>query len=203
MTRTAIDSATGENRGSPACESSNGLTIVETDSNGRYEIPVDNDVGSVRDQAERLADATFRRVAAEVLLHPQAERLAEMKYAGVEPTGPLPDSVDFPLYPQEEPQTFQAILFGDTQPRNQQEVDWIAHDVIEELIGTDASFGVTLGDIVFDDLSIMEPLNRTIALLGIPWYNVVGNHDINYDATVSQVRERDLRADLRAVVLLL
>jgi hypothetical protein len=28
----------------------------------------------------------------------------------------------------------------------------------------------------------MQPLNRTVALLGIPWYNVVGNHDINYDS---------------------
>ena len=61
-------------------------------------------------------------------------------------------------------------------------MDWIAHDVIEGLIGTDAAFGVTLGDIVFDDLNVFEPLNRTIALLGIPWYNVLGNHDINTDA---------------------
>jgi hypothetical protein len=53
---------------------------------------------------------------------------------------------------------------------------------VEELIGTDASFGVTLGDIVFDDLSLFEPQAKMIALLGIPWYNVIGNHDINLDA---------------------
>lgn len=90
------------------------------------------------------------------------------------------------MYPQDEPDQFHAILFGDTQPRNQKEVDYIAHDVIEDLVGTDASFGVTLGDIVFDDLNVMQPLNRTIALLGIPWYNVVGNHDINFDARARQ-----------------
>ncbi len=28
----------------------------------------------------------------------------------------------------------------------------------------------------------MEPLNRAIALIGIPWYNVIGNHDINFEA---------------------
>ena len=39
-----------------------------------------------------------------------------------------------------------------------------------------------LGDIVFDDLSVMEPLNQAIALIGLPWYNVIGNHDLNMDA---------------------
>ena len=54
---------------------------------------------------------------------------------------------DFPLRPQKEPEKFRAILFGDTQPSTQKEVDYMAHDVVEELIGTDASFGVTLGDV--------------------------------------------------------
>ncbi len=73
-------------------------------------------------------------------------------------------------------------MFGDPQPRNQKEVDFVAHDVVEELIGTDASFGVTLGDIAFNNLETFEALNKTIALIGIPWYNVIGNHDINFDA---------------------
>src|SRR5690606_30186050 len=59
---------------------------------------------------------------------------------------------------------------------------YIAHDVVEDLVGTDASFGVTLGDITFDNLDLFEPQAKMIALLGIPWYNVIGNHDINYDA---------------------
>ncbi len=169
-------------KGLPGVRVSNGRSIVETDAEGRYEIPVDDDtvlfVIKPRGWRTPISNDMLPRF---YYIH-KPNGSPDLKYGGVPPTGPLPDSVDFPLYPQEEPKTFQAILFGDTQPRNQQEVDWIAHDVIEELIGTQASFGVTLGDIVFDDLTVMEPLNRTIALLGIPWYNVVGNHDINYDA---------------------
>ena len=67
-----------------------------------------------------------------------------------------------------------GLLTGRT-PNRTGVFDWIAHDVIEELVGTDASFGVTLGDIVFDDLNMFESQARSIALLGIPWYNVVGN----------------------------
>ena len=73
-------------------------------------------------------------------------------------------------------------MFADPQPRNQQEVDYLIQDVLEELVGTDATFGVTLGDIMFDDLSLFESQNQGIALVGIPWYNVIGNHDVNREA---------------------
>jgi len=161
---------------------SNGTQIVATDTDGRYTLPIDDDaivfVIKPRGWQTPLDDDNLPQF---FYVH-KPNGSPQSRFPGVRPTGPLPPSIDFPLTQQEEPDEFQAILFGDTQPRNQQEVDWIAHDVIEELIGTDASFGVTLGDIVFDDLNIMQPLNRTIALLGIPWYNVIGNHDINSDA---------------------
>ena len=162
---------------------SNGRQIVTTDSAGQYKIPVDSD-----DIIFVIKPRGYRTVLSENMLprfyyvHKPAGSPKTFRYKGVEPTGPLPASVDFPLYAQDEPEEFKALMFGDPQPRNQQEVDWIAHDVIEDLVGTDASFGVTLGDIVFDNLDVMEPLNKTIALLGIPWYNVIGNHDINLDA---------------------
>ena len=82
-----------------------------------------------------------------------------LKFEGVKPTGPLPASIDFPLHRQTEPRKFQAIFFGDPQPRDQKELDYIARDVVEELIGTKAKFGVTLGDILFDDLSLFERNN--------------------------------------------
>ncbi len=160
---------------------SNGNDIVFTDDQGRYELPVGSD-----DIIFVIKPRGWRTPLNEHML-PQFYYIHKpagsppLKYAGVEPTGPLPDSIDFPLYPQDEPEVFQALLFGDPQPRDQREVDYIAHDVVEELIGTKAAFGVTLGDIVFDDLTMFEPQARAIALLGIPWYNVIGNHDINMD----------------------
>jgi hypothetical protein len=104
------------------------------------------------------------------------------QYAGIDSTGELPEMIDFPLYRQREPGEFKAILFADPQPRDQHEINYIAHDVVEELVGMDASFGVTLGDILFDDLSLFHSINQTIGLIGIPWYNVLGNHDINFDS---------------------
>jgi hypothetical protein len=166
----------------PDVRVSNGRTIAMTQADGRYQIPVDDDtvLFVIKPRGYRTPLSSENLPQFYYIHKPQGS--PQQKFAGVKPTGPLPDSIDFPLYQQQEPEQFRAVLFGDPQPRDQKEVDYIGHDVVQELIGTDASFGVTLGDIVFDDLNVFQPLNRTIALIGIPWYNVIGNHDINLDA---------------------
>ncbi len=165
---------------------SNGLQIVTTDQQGRYELPVDDDeiifVIKPRNWMTHVGSDQLPRF---YYIHKPAGSPANFRFPGVDPTGPLPESIDFPLYRHEEPDTFKAILFGDPQPRNITEVEYISHDVVEQIIAADAhgaSFGVTLGDIVFDDLKMMSPLNQAIALIGIPWYNVIGNHDLNLEA---------------------
>lgn len=161
---------------------SNGREIVSTDQNGRYELPIDDDdtifVVKPRGYRTPLSDDQLPRF---YYTH-KPNGSPKSRFPGVSPTGPLPESIDFPLYPRDEPSEFKAIFFGDPQPRDQKEVNYVAHDVVAELLGTDAAFGVTLGDIMFDNLSLFESQNAAIALLGIPWYNVIGNHDINYDA---------------------
>jgi hypothetical protein len=41
---------------------------------------------------------------------------------------------------------------------------------------------MTTGDIMFDDLSLYSRLNRIIGQIGLPWYNIGGNHDLNFEA---------------------
>ena len=174
---------------------SNGRKIVKTDSSGKYQLPIDDDsiVFVIKPSGWRtpLNENLLPRF---YYIH-KPNGSPKLRYPGVGPTGALPDSVDFPLYPQEEPKTFKAIMFGDPQPRDQKEIDYIAHDILEELVGTDASFGVTLGDIMFDNLSLFQSQARAVALLGIPWYNVIGNHDINTDSksrkTLNETFERE------------
>lgn len=115
----------------------------------------------------------------------------DLKFAGVPATGNLPSSIDLPLVKQSEANQFKAYMFGDTQPRNVTEVDYIRRDVIEPILGKhkDVSFGVTLGDVVFDDLAVFEPLARVTALLGVPWWHVIGNHDINFDVATDDLSD--------------
>ncbi len=164
---------------------SNGREIVTTNELGKYELPIDDDsiIFVIKPTGFRtsLDDNNLPRF---YYVH-KPNGSPKLQYAGVKPTGHLPQSIDFPLYEQPEPETFRVILFGDPQPRNNLEVDYISQDIVSELIGTENenSFGVSLGDLAFDNLDTLEPLNDSIALIGIPWYNVIGNHDLNLDAT--------------------
>ncbi len=179
-----------DERGIAGIRVSNGAEIVKTDEQGRYTISVDNDdIVFVIKPRNWVTPLNENNLPQFFYIHKPAGSPATFKFAGVDPTGPLPKSIDFPLRHRPEPETFKAIMFGDPQPRDITEVEYIAHDVVEQVIAQQAhgaAFGVTLGDIVFDDLSVMEPLNQAIALIGIPWYNVIGNHDLNLDAKDDQ-----------------
>ncbi|MCH8203920.1 MAG: calcineurin-like phosphoesterase family protein [Candidatus Hydrogenedentes bacterium] len=167
--------------GVPGVGVSNGRDVVETDAEGRYALSISDDtiIFVLKPRGWR-PERDANRISRFYYVHkPGGSPDGDFRFRGVEPTGPLPDSVDFALYRQEEADTFDMVLFGDTQPRNLEEVDFIARDVLPELIGVDAAFGITLGDVVFNDLSVMEPLEDEVAKIGLPWYNIHGNHDIN------------------------
>ena len=101
---------------------------------------------------------------------------------GLTASGPLPERIDFPLLPHRPSDQFSMLVFADTQVRDTQQIDYLRRDIINELIGSDEFvFGVTLGDLVDDALYLFEPLAMEIGRIGLPWFNVVGNHDINLD----------------------
>ncbi len=173
--------------GLPDIRVSNGADIVSTDANGNYELNISDDaIVFVVKPSGWSAPLSAQKLPQFYYIHKPKGSPADFRFAGVAPTGPLPESIDFPLARQAEPQKFKALMFGDPQPRDIREVEYIEHDVIEQIIAEqahDASFGVTLGDIAFNDLDTLEPLNGAVALIGIPWYNVIGNHDVNQEAT--------------------
>ncbi len=165
---------------------SNGKEVVRTDRNGKYRLPVSEDsVLFVVKPAGYKVPLNENNLPQFYYIH-KPKGSPKYQYTGVAPTGDLPTSIDFGLQPQKESKQFRMMLFGDPQPRNQAEVDFMAHDVIAQAVRDaaryDAKFGVSLGDIMFDVLSLYASLNGTIGQIGLPWYNVVGNHDLNFDA---------------------
>ncbi|MBX7258488.1 MAG: calcineurin-like phosphoesterase family protein [Candidatus Hydrogenedentes bacterium] len=162
---------------------SNGVDIVATDKTGNYAITVtdETNVFVIKPKGWMTPLRPGTNVPSFYYIH-KPKGTPAMKYAGVDPTGALPASIDFPLRKQREPNRFRVLCFGDTQTRNVEEVQFLAHDVLEELQDTDAKFGITLGDNVFNDLSVFEPLIETMSSIKIPWRYVPGNHDHNHDA---------------------
>ena len=164
---------------------SNGKDIVETGPDGSYEIEVSDDtILFVIKPSNWQTPLNKKNLPQFYYIHkPNGSPDDHFKYRGVEPTGPLPESIDFPLSKSEEPDEFTVIMMGDPQPYNRREVRFYANDVLAELVDTTAVFGISLGDIVGDDLSLFESVNNVQALVGVPWYNVIGNHDLNFRST--------------------
>jgi hypothetical protein len=108
--------------GIPGVRVSNGRDVVQTDARGVYRLPVDDDtilfVIKPRGWRTPLNQDNLARF---YYIH-KPKGSPPLKYAGIAPTGALPDSVDFALYPRQEPDRFKVVVFGDIQARTQQEV---------------------------------------------------------------------------------
>ncbi|MGH0035015.1 MAG: calcineurin-like phosphoesterase C-terminal domain-containing protein [Myxococcota bacterium] len=160
---------------------SNGVDIVRTDDEGRYAIDLQGD-GAVfvikprdwRTPLDRHGLPQFYR-----LHRPNGSADEGFEFPGSEPTGPLPESVDFALTPHPEPERFRIVAIGDPQPYDASHLAWYGRDTVAELVGVDAELVLLLGDLVGNDLSLFEPLNELNGLIGPPIYPVPGNHDVN------------------------
>lgn len=167
---------------------SNGEAVTLTDEGGHYALPVDGDVilfvckprGWIYPTDENHLPQFY------YIHKPNGSPDDDFTYKGSEPTGPLPEAIDFPLHPYQVPDELRAVLLGDPQPTSIEEVQFFGRDVMSELVDVDAEFGVTLGDIVGNQLELFQPMNEMQALAGIPWHNVIGNHDINFHASSDQ-----------------
>ena len=176
-----------QEQGIPNVKISNGLEVVMTDAQGHYQIPL---------PAERTLfmskPAAYRVPVNEVQL-PQfyyhhypsgTPRIADWKWPIIQATGPLPETIDFALWPGTVQDTFKAMAFADPQTGTAEQLDMMRKDIIDPLFGNPygATFGMVAGDVVNDHLGLYERHNRLMAQMGIPMWNVPGNHDLNWES---------------------
>ena len=162
---------------------SNGRDVIMTDVRGRWHLPAGpDDTIFVIKPRNWISPLDENGLPQFFYVHNPEGSPDGLKYPGVEPTPADPGPINFPMHRHPESSPFSAILLGDPQSRNLKEVDYLARDVIEPLVGSDAVFGVGLGDLVFDDLDVLPAHNMVVGQTGIPWFNVHGNHDMNFRA---------------------
>ncbi len=183
-----------DERGISGVAVSDGTNIVLTDASGRWELPVtgDDHFFVIKPRGYRTPVSAQGLPRFNYIHKPDGSPDEDFIWKGVEPTGPLPASIDFPLVPQAEPDSFSIIVMGDPQPYSEREVDYYRADIIDPILNRhDITFGVSLGDLVGDRLEQVEPLNEAQALFGVPWYNIYGNHDMNFMAGQSAATASD------------
>ena len=162
---------------------SNGRDVTVSDDAGRWRLPL---IGErtvffvIKPSGWRTPLGAHNLPQFHYIHDPQGS--PELRYDGIAPTGELPESIDFPLEPQDDSGAVRVLMCGDPQPRDAREIGYLAQSAIPGLAAVPAHFGVTLGDIVSYDLDLFEPVNQAFALTGLPWRNLVGNRDLNFDA---------------------
>ncbi|MFD0763274.1 calcineurin-like phosphoesterase C-terminal domain-containing protein [Mucilaginibacter lutimaris] len=97
-------------------------------------------------------------------------------------------SFDFKLQPLKRNDTnHHFIIWADPQVKNKKDVkqmmDTSVPDTIETIksLGKDALIhGICVGDIVWDNHELYPDYNAAVAQMGIPFFQALGNHDMDY-----------------------
>ncbi|MFL9846049.1 calcineurin-like phosphoesterase C-terminal domain-containing protein [Flavobacterium rhizosphaerae] len=173
----------------------NGRDVVLTDGAGQYQLPLgtDNIISVIKPSGYNVAVNADNQPQFYYIYKPAGS--PEMKFEGVKPTGKLPASVDFGLTAAADNDNFTALIFGDPQPYDLDEIDYFTRGVVAEVEGIkNVPFGLSMGDLVGNDLSLFNPYIKAVKRVGIPWYNLLGNHDLNFDAETDEMADETYEA---------
>ncbi|MDN6241582.1 metallophosphoesterase N-terminal domain-containing protein, partial [Corynebacterium variabile] len=166
---------------------SNGVDVVTTDDEGRYELPAgDNLTLSVTQPAGWQVPVDADNFAQFSYNH-LPEGSTDLKFGGLEPTGDVPAAVNFPMAKSEATaaKDQSCPVAADTQTYDKEEVGYAAKGGPADLAERNdyAGCGVMLlGDNVGDDLSLNPDLRSLYAGMNGPVRALPGNHDMDYDA---------------------
>lgn len=176
---------------------SNGSDVVLTDERGRYELPVGNDdiIFVIKPAGYQVA-LNSENLPQSYYIHKPLGSPEWLKYKGVAPTGKLPRSIDFALHQQIEDDQFKILVLGDPQVLDKKELGYFQKSILSEVAQVgDVAFGLTLGDMVQENLGLNSDYKKLVASLKLPWYNVLGNHDLNMDSAIDSLHDETFEAD--------
>jgi hypothetical protein len=157
---------------------SDGLSVVPTDTDGRYELITDRARAHIAvippaGYGFPVNPAGTARLYQQLTPDVRGEAAALFSLT---PLGGADERHGFLVLA--DPQTQDAYEMGrfhaETVPDVQASV---------KALGEVPLFGVADGDIMWDNLDLYPEYERAVGLMGVPFFQVVGNHDLDLDAT--------------------
>jgi hypothetical protein len=170
----------------------NGLDTVQTDHRGQYRIPLPPESFlSIAKPADYEVPVDENNLPQFYYTHfpDGTPPIADWTAPVIDPTGPLPAIIDFPLLPGiRNVKEFRVMGFADTQAGTQEEEDGVREDIVAPIINNPhgAAFGFVAGDVVNDNLHLFPRHNEIMSKIGIPIWNVAGNHDQNEESPLDR-----------------
>jgi hypothetical protein len=174
---------------------SNGREFVRTGTDGSYQIRMhaNHDLTIVQPSGWRVPTDS-RMVPQFFYVHKERGTGYDLRFGGLQPTGPVPATVNFPLTRDGAAgNDFTCAVLGDPQTYSNEQLGYLRDGVFNDVMTLglkESDCLLYLGDVVGDDLGLMDRLLELGSLLGAPQWLVLGNHDIDFDA-----RTNDDKAD--------
>jgi len=165
---------------------SDGYTVTTTAKNGDYEIALHSD-----------AQFVFMSIPAGYHI-PHEKGIARF----YEPVSSRQSSqtANFQLQKNEQDDTRHAlIVWADTQMVKDEDaltlVNVSAPDTAAEIrsLGNIPVHGITVGDLVHDRFDLFDDYARAVEITGIPFFQVIGNHDMTYAARTDEGSQQQFR----------
>jgi hypothetical protein len=155
-----------------------GVTVAQTDASGHFRL----EASSRRPFVYLSVPSGYRM--------PQHETGTARFYRPLDPGDEDTVEVNFVLQPLAQDDEEHAFLvLADPQMGIQAEVETFQNQTVPDVqrtlraLGKQPAFGVGAGDLVFDNLSLFAGYEAAVQQMGIPFVQVVGNHDLNFDAS--------------------
>lgn len=168
---------------------SDGRAIVVTGQDGRFRLPPGADgrtLFAIKPAGYAFAARTDG--LPDFWRNLRARPGPELAYGGMPVSRGCPDiGLHRERAPAGRTEGLRVLVFADPQAKSAVDTGYYARDIVQPLLdagggGRVADLGLSLGDIVEDDLSLYPEMKRITARLGVPWLHVAGNHDLDFDA---------------------
>ena len=163
---------------------SDGFNVVETDAEGRFELLTSPHRGFV--SVSLPSGHAIPRDPSGIAQHfrPLAQMGAEQQ-------------VSFDLSPLDvDDSRHTALILPDIQTQNAYEMQRFHAESVPDVAATVAAqgdrsvFGLSAGDIMYDDLGMYPDYIEGVQRTGIPFFQVIGNHDLDFDGASDELTTR-------------
>ena len=155
-----------------------GYSVVRTDADGEFEIPSDH-------------KASFVYLSLPAGFRIPTNPTGTARFYEPIPPGQDEVSVTFDLESsRQSDENHNFLLLADTQTEDPGEMRLLhaqtvpdVRAVVRQLEGE--VFGFACGDIMFDNLELFPDYEQAVSAMGVPFFQVVGNHDLDMSASVN------------------
>jgi len=176
-----------EDRGIEGVLVSNGRNWDRTGPDGAYELPVRDDMDLTIVQPAGWRVPTDERFVPQFYyVHKPGGTGYDLRFGGLPDTGPAPARVNFPLIRDgAADDTFSCAVMGDPQTYSNEQIGFLRDGVVTDVINSDLEAEdcmILMGDLVGDDLGLLDRVLEVTGSAGVPQWPVFGNHDIDLDA---------------------